>query len=295
MKNMFLFLFGVLSFATLNAQTISYHPIHGNYTQYVYRHQHWNGSENVESFSKTIWSGDTIINGQHYVRIFQDGAYTGGIREDVPNQQRFFISTDDVETNITIDYDLPVGTLLTDSSVFLNAFRTYLDIYPPFYQYNDTLIVMERDSVLESSGSYSVTYRLTDGGATGESVLFNSYSGLLEVNGFEYNYLQVCYREDGEQTPPGQETPWTIMCDLGFDEKELLQIGLFPNPSSELLNLSGDLRVITDLTIYDISGTVIKQVALSEMNAGISVKELKDGIYFLSLNENEKVLRFQKM
>lgn len=295
MKNMLLFSFSVFFFLTLNAQTISYQPLHGDYSQYVYRFQHWNGSENVESFSKTIWSGDTIINGQQYVRIFQGGAYTGGIREDVPNQQRFFINTNDIETNITIGYNLPVGTLLTDSSIFLNVFRTYLDVNPPFFQYNDTLLIVAKDSVLESSGNYSVNYRLTDGGGSGESVLLNTYSGLLEINGFEYNYSQICYREDGEQTPPGQETPWTIMCDLGVDENELLRVELFPNPSSESLNLSGDLASITDLAIYDISGTAIKQVPLSDIHTGVSIKELKSGVYFLSVNENKKILRFQKI
>ncbi|WP_294677569.1 T9SS type A sorting domain-containing protein [uncultured Fluviicola sp.] len=295
MKNMLLFSFSVFSFLTLKAQTVSYQPIHGNYTQYVYRHQHWNGSENVESFSKTIWSGDTIINGQHYVRIFQDGVYSGGIREDVPNQQRFFINRNDVEINITIDHNLSVGALLTDSTAYLNAFRTYRDVNLPFPSFIDTLMVVTKDSVLESSGSYSVTYRMTDGGATGESVLFNTYSGLLEVNGFEYNYSQICYREDGEQTPPGQETPWTPMCDLGVDEKELLKIDLFPNPSSESLNISGDLERITDLAIYDLNGKMIKQVPLSDVYSGVSLKELKNGIYFLSVNEHQKVLRFQKM
>lgn len=296
MKKILLFSFSVLSFLALNAQTISYQPLHGSYTQYGYRYQLWNGSEIVESFSKTIWSGDTIINGEHYVRIFQGGSYTGGIREDVANQQRFFINRNDVETNITIGYDLPVGTLLTDSSVFLNAFRTYLNISPPFFEYSDTLMVVTKDSVLESSGNYSVTYRLTDGGASGESVLFNTYSGLLEINGFEYNYSQICYREDGEQTPPGQQTPWTIMCDLGINENTLFQIGLFPNPASETITLSGeDVSFVQEAAIYDLQGNLIKRLSLSEMNTGISLKELETGIYFLSLNQNSKVLRFQKV
>lgn len=295
MKKHLLFILTILSGLVLNAQTISYQPLHGDYTQYVYRFQQWNGSEYVESFSKTIWSGDTIINGQHYVRIFQGGTYTGGIREDVPNQQRFFINTNDIETNITIDYDLPVGTLLTDSSAFLNAFRTYLDVYPPFFQYNDTLLIAAKDSVLESSGNYSVNYRLTDGGGSGESVLLNTYSGLLEINGFEYNYSQICYREDGEQTPPGQETPWTIMCDLGIDETNLLQLTLFPNPSAADIYLSGDVSAVSDLTVYDARGILMRRIPLSEMTTGISLKELTNGIYFLSLNENQQVLRFQKM
>lgn len=296
MKNVLLFLFGVFSFLALNAQTISYQPLHGDYTQYVYRFQQWNGSELIESFSKTIWSGDTTIGGQNYTRIFQQGMYNGGIREDVANQQRFFINTDDIETNITIDYDLPVGTLLTDSSVFLNAFRTYLDVYPPFFEYNDTLLIAAKDSLLESSGNYSVTYRLTPvQQGSGEFILFNTYSGILQLHGFEYNYSQICYREDGEQTPPGQETPWTIMCDLGVGESERIQVELFPNPSAEYLNLSGNLSEISDLVLYDTHGRLMKQISISEINSPISLKELESGIYLLSFNKGTQVIRFQKI
>nr|WP_294858210.1 T9SS type A sorting domain-containing protein [uncultured Fluviicola sp.] len=293
MKRTLLLACSILSFVFLNAQTVTYHPLHGDYSQYVYRFQLWDGSNINEAFYKTVWSGDSTINGQVYTRIFHGSVYGGGIREDVANQQRFFINTNDIETNITITHDLAVGTLLTDSSVYLNAFRTYLDD-APFFAYYDTLMVATRDSVLEPYGNYSITYRLTNLQGNGESVLFNTYSGLLEVNGFEYNYSQICYREDGEQTPPGQETPWTPMCDLGTDENDLLQIELFPNPVSEVLNLSGDLAIITDLTIYDVNGTRIKQVPLSEIYSGISLKELRNGIYLLAFNGGAKTFRFVK-
>lgn len=295
MKKTVLFITALLTGICAQAQTITYHPLHGDYSQYVYQFQWWDGSVHNETFLKTVWSGDTTIGGETYTRIFHGGVYGGGIREDVANQQRFFINKNDVETNITIGYDLPVGALLSDSNVYLNAFRTYLDVYPPFFQYYDTLIVAAKDSVLESDGNYSVNYRLTTGGGSGESVLFNTYSGLLEINGFEYNYLQICYREDGEQTPPGQQTPWTDMCDLGIEENKLSEMELFPNPSSELIRLSGDVSVLKQAAIYDLQGTLVKEVSTSELNTGIVLKELKSGMYFLSLNQHAKMLRFQKI
>lgn len=279
---------------SVKAQTIVYQPIHGNYTQYVYHHQHWNGSENVESYGKTIWSGDTIINGESYTRMFGGGvSYYGGIREDVGTQQRYFIDSYNVEHNITISPFLSVGTILTDSSVYLNAFRAYTFINSdPNY---DTLMITHVDSILETNGNYSATYRMECLPLPNVYFEYNTYRGLLIVNGFEFNESQYCYREDGEQTPPGQETPWTYMCDLGMDENSLLQIGLFPNPASEVLNLTGDLAMITDLTLYDISGTMMKQIPVSDIYSGISLKELKNGIYFVSVNENKKMLRFQKL
>ncbi|TSJ45665.1 T9SS type A sorting domain-containing protein [Fluviicola chungangensis] len=294
MKKKLLFSCCVFSFLTLKAQTISYQPIHGDYTQYVYRHQHWNGSENVESFHKTVWSGDTAIGGQNYVRIFQYGSYVGGIREDVPNQQRFFINGSNVETEITISPFLTVGTIITDTSALLNTFRCYVDMQG-ICTNCDTFQIAQADSVLESNGTYSTTYRLEVLPQPNISFSLNSYRGLLNVNGFEFSEEQICYREDGEQTPPGQETPWTPMCDLGMSENDLIQIDLFPNPTSETINLSGDVTRISDLAIYDTRGTIIQKIPLSDIHSGISIKELKNGIYFLSANENQKVLRFQKM
>lgn len=292
MKSIITCLIFLLFAGTIEAQTIVYQPVHGDYTQYVYRHQHWNGSENVEWFHKTIWSGDTTINGENYTRIFQYGTYYGGVREDLANQQRYFLNGN-VEYNITISPFLAVGTILTDSSIFLNAFRTYLDIYvEPDY---DTLMIAGVDSILEANGDYSTTYHLECLPQPNVSFVFNTYRGLLDVNGFEFNENQICYREDGEQTPPGQETPWTIMCDLGIDENTSFEVSISPNPAANSIELSGkNFSLIEELAIYDLNGVLVKKIPPSEINTRISLEELESGVYLLALNGNSKILRLIK-
>lgn len=173
----------------------------------------------------------------------------------------------------------------------MNAFRTYFGYFDGNY---DTLYVDQVDSILETNGTYSATYHLRKLPQP-NTFVFNTYRGLLNYQKLEFSMDQVCYREDGAQTEPGEEAPWTWMCDLGAGENNRLQIELFPNPSEEYIRLSGDLSAIQQLLIYDVRGIVVKQVPLSEINAAISLKELRSGIYFLSLNENKQVLRFQKM
>lgn len=294
MKKIVLFIAGLLPGICAQSQTIAYQPIHGHYTQYVYHQQYWNGSEVVEGYSKTIWSGDTTIGGQNYVRIFQGGNYAGGIREDVPNQQRFFIDLNNQEKEITISPFLNVGALLTDSSVFLNAFNCYSNMSGYNFSF-DTLQVVAVDSILEANGTYSASYRLEALPQPNVYFVFNTYRGLMSFQGFEVAEDQVCYREDGAQTAPGSETPYTYICDLGIEENKLAEMELFPNPSSEQIRLSGDASVIKHAAIYDLQGTLVKEVPASELNAGISLKELKSGMYFLSLNERAKMLRFQKI
>lgn len=293
MKSMITYLSFLLFVGTVEAQIIAYQPLHGNYTQYVYRHQSWNGSGNGESFSKTIWSGDTTINGESYIRIFQAGLYFGGIREDVPNQQRFFVDLNNVEKDITIDHFLTAGMTLTDSAVFLNAFRTYAD-FGSAYNTFDTLYVEHADSVLESNGTYSMTYQLRKLPYP-VSFIYNTYRGLLSFTTLEFNSTQVCYREDGEQTPPGQETTWTYLCDLGISENSLLEVTIRPNPSMDFIELSGnDLPLIKELTIYDLNGKRIKYIPQSEINTRISLEELESGVYLLALNGNSQMLRLIK-
>lgn len=291
MKKILLFSFSVLSFLALNAQTISYQPLHGNYTHYVNRYQYWDGTQTVESFSRTIWSGDTTIGGENYVRVFRNGNYVGGIREDVPNQQRFFVDLNDVETDITISHFLTAGTILTDSLKYMNAFRTYFGYLDGNY---DTLYVDQVDSILEVNGTYSATYHLRRLPES-NTFVFNTYRGLLNYQKLEFAMDQVCYREDGAQTEPGEETPWTWICDLGMDETNLVQIALFPNPSFDFIRLSGDLSALKDAIIYDLQGIEVKKLSGTELQTEIPLKELRSGIYLLSINGNKKMLRFQKI
>lgn len=292
MKKILLFLVSLQWGVLANAQTIAYQPIHGDYTQYLNRYQYWNGSEMVEAFAKTIWSGDTTIGGKNYVRIFRNGNYVGGIREDVPNQQRFFVDANNVERDVTINHFLSAGTTLTDSSKYMNAFRTYFGYFDGNY---DALYVDQVDSILETNGTYSATYHLRRLPES-NTFVFNTYRGLLYYQKLEFIMDQVCYREDGAQTVPGQETPWTWMCDLGMNENTALQIELFPNPAVESITMRGeDLSSIQRAVIYDLQGNLVKELSLPDLNTEISLKELKTGIYLLSLNQNEKVFRFQKM
>lgn len=294
MKLMITCIASLLLVGTIEAQTIAYQPLHGNYTQYIYRSQSWSGGQPADNYFKTIWSGDTSIGGENYVRVFQNGLYYGGIREDVPNQQRYFIDRNDVEKNITIDPFLSVGDVLSDSAAFLNAFRVYNDLGPGYYDMFDTLVVDQVDSIMEVGGTYSTNYHLRKLPYP-VSFIYNSYRGLQRFQVLEFNTDQLCYREDGEQTPPGQETPWTFMCDLGMNETNLLQVQLHPNPTVDYMNLSGDLSLVTDLSIFDSRGALIQQIPVSDISKAIALKDLKSGVYFLSLNRNTQVLRFQKM
>ena len=274
-----------------NAQTSVYHPFHGNYTNYGYYTQVWNGSEVVDLYTKTVWDGDTLIGGQNYTQIYMDGIYKGGVREDVANQQRFFIDSNDQEHDISISHFLSVGDTLADSAVFLNAFRTYFDGGSNYNMF-DSLIVAQVDSTLEQDGLYSKTYYFEN--PEGFNVfIFNTYRGLQNFDILENHTSQFCYRELDPANPP---STITTFCDLGISAENIQTISLYPNPSNEVITLlNKDLADIHEAVIYDLQGNKVKEINTTELNTEIQVKDLKEGIYFLSINQGIKVLRFQKM
>jgi hypothetical protein len=79
---------------------------------------------------------------------------------------------------------------------------------------------------------------------------------------------------------------------LGTDNFELENtIKLFPNPSSEFIQVSG-LTTKVDYTIYNILGEEIKKGIISDEEE-IDVKNLNSGLYFLRL-DNRNTIKFMK-
>lgn len=275
------------------AQTIAYQPLHGNYTNYGYQTQAWNGMEVITSSTKTVWGRDTLIGGENYIRIYRSGGqYAGGIREDVANQQRYYLDLNNIEKNITISHFLQVGDILTDSSVFLNAFRTYFDDGTLDSYSFDTLVVGQVDSILEVNGTYSSTYYFEKPNEPIAFFTYNTYRGLLNVDRLEYHVNQFCYRE---LDSTGGINPAITICDLGIQEIPSLEVTVNPNPSTNSIELSGsDLPLIKELTIYDLNGKMVKYIPQSEINTRISLEALENGVYLLALNGNSKILRLIK-
>ena len=69
---------------------------------------------------------------------------------------------------------------------------------------------------------------------------------------------------------------------LNIQEKELQDIAIYPNPTSDILNISFDGE-IDNIEMFDILG---KQVLITNSKKNIDVRGLKSGIYLLSVHAN---------
>ncbi|MDR2835563.1 MAG: InlB B-repeat-containing protein [Bacteroidales bacterium] len=78
----------------------------------------------------------------------------------------------------------------------------------------------------------------------------------------------------------------TISLSDNFEE----QISLFPNPASDILNISG-IKNNSEITIFDLSGRII-QISTIDGDNSINVKNLFPGLYLIKIQN--RVLRFVK-
>jgi len=79
---------------------------------------------------------------------------------------------------------------------------------------------------------------------------------------------------------------------LGIDEVSQVSINLFPNPSSDVLNIEMDDLSYTKATLHDITGKLINTFNLDTKTSIISIAQLKSGIYLLTLsNGTDKLVK----
>ncbi|MFY7739093.1 MAG: T9SS type A sorting domain-containing protein [Flavobacterium sp.] len=71
-------------------------------------------------------------------------------------------------------------------------------------------------------------------------------------------------------------------------------INLFPNPTSEVLNIDNKTNeIVSNVSIYSISGALIKEVKSTNSIESISVSDLQTGIYFVKLSINDEVKNYK--
>lgn len=70
---------------------------------------------------------------------------------------------------------------------------------------------------------------------------------------------------------------------------------IFPNPTSELLNIKTSTFENVTYTLYDAQGKLVMQDILSAEQTPIQVSQLASGIYLLTLNNQTQNLKTFKL
>lgn len=253
-------LLSVLFGSFCQAQTIAYQPMHGTKSLWLMNFGVFVTSPQ-EFQSRTITSGDTLINTILYTRILKGPinpnipmSYFGAFRDDILNETRYFIDVFGNETEITISPNLTVGDTFTD----INRLKLLFDINADgdFLNDFDTCYVQEIDSVLEDNGNYSFTYTFGFGNSGLPNFVFNGKQGLINYNGFESWIQTYCYREDDEPLDFGGVTPpWAYSCLASVEENEF-NVQISPNPSNYSFEFNA-FEIIKNIEVYDLGGKKI--------------------------------------
>src|SRR5690606_26670063 len=63
---------------------------------------------------------------------------------------------------------------------------------------------------------------------------------------------------------------------------------VYPNPATNVINVANSADVINNVTITDLNGRTVKQVAVAVNDAQINISDLAQGVYLLNATSNGK-------
>lgn len=197
--------------------------------------------------------------------------------------------------NCTVDYDLDgVGTIDEDLNADGNLANddTDGDGIPNFLDNDDDgdMILTSVEYVFSNQGRNTNTLRDTDNDGV-PNYLDNDDDGdgVLTINE-DYNNNNNPADDDTNNNGLPDYLENTVA--LGVDGHNLNNaISLYPNPASTILNIENTSgEKITSVSIYSVTGALVKELKNAEAVQSISVSELQNGIYFVKLQAGNQVL-----
>lgn len=75
---------------------------------------------------------------------------------------------------------------------------------------------------------------------------------------------------------------------LSTSNFETFSVSVYPNPATDLINISNSTEVIDNVTFTDLNGRTVKQVVPGVAEAQINISDLAQGIYILNATSNGK-------
>lgn len=133
--------------------------------------------------------------------------------------------------------------------------------------------------------------------------ILTPFPGIVSANNgrklFADSTLHFNFVAWGFPIPQGGHMMWfkgkLVQSYVGFKNKlkESLTIHVYPNPSSEFINVTCSNKSIyneLDWDIIDLNGKFVLKDYFNEPSIKINIKELRDGVYFLNIKSKEGVV-----
>jgi hypothetical protein len=286
------------------AQTNVYHPFPDSNAVWNFNYSlvcmMWPGGSTHANYSIII-SGDTIINNTQYKKLYipavdlnmsgtcnePNGGYKGAIRQDTTNRKVYIIPPVSVSEVLLYDFSMQVGDTL-------KGYLTQWFFSPDTVQAIDSILIgnsYRKRWVI----NYCYDFYLIEGIGSTYGLTEQSPGCILDCCPGIY---LTCFKQDNQILYPDTATTCEIIT-VSVDEKENMEHGItiFPNPASDVLNISFNVEKPGDvaLLLYNLLGQetiflLSEKVNIGENNINVSVADMPDGIYFLKLLINENVI-----
>jgi hypothetical protein len=248
--------------------------------------------------------GDTLISGISYNKIYlrlcqysdtflllnNKKGYVGALRQDIAAKTVYFVDKDSSNEGLLYDF----------SKIIVGG------KYPPTLHHVDTnLIITKRDSITDDLGNLRWKYVITD---TARGISNNIIEGIGFQGGYSIvpklnNFPVLIYFE------VDFKSVWHSIgskCDyaLGVVEKELVsefsKVFVYPNPAHDEFTFSFKESSPDDfdnlqLSVYDVTGSLVKQERVTSSSQSFQRKDLPTGFYIWSLQCGSKQLGIGKL
>lgn len=231
------------------------------------------------------WKGDTVLNGQKYLKAYDGDEYYGAIREDVLNKRLFFWDSNGEEFEITFPYDAKVGDTIQISTAMIKAFLPGNSYESEHYQNDSSPSVVITIDTISHGVVVRKRYRLQElEYETWPDVTFTEGIGIEDFMFLNGAMETTCFYEDSLRTYGIFQHPFCPPILTG--EKELDKLGridVYPNPSSGLIRVISNNG--TQFELRNLQGQLVKVIDVSE-NEVVDLSQVKSGVYFLMNQKN---------
>ena len=171
-----------------------------------------------------------------------------------------------------------------------------------FVQWNDGNTDNPRTIIVTEDGSYTAYFGAlrnitvvsadeTMGTATGGGIYAEGSQVEISANAADH-YLFVQWNDGNTDNPrtitvTGDATYIaSFMSVVGIEENAVSEIALFPNPATDILNISSS-ETISEIEIVNVMGQVVKRIEVNSDNAVCDVEDLKAGVYVVRIRSTK--------
>jgi len=235
------------------------------------------GTNNGTSYSRVTLLGDTVINSLSYTKTYSSSypftveSYSGGIRQDIPNEKVYRIDLSGIETDISVNQHLDSGNVIPLG----------------LWGCTDTSVITKVDSMF-IGGTYHKVYHLWS-----EALCQGIYVmgiGIVQSSGWEWGMDVMCFSVNNI-TLYGGGGQYCMITSVNENNKNKIEVFITPNPCNDKLIIEAPMSMLGgNLTIFNNCGTEIFTQDINNLKTQIDVSHFPKGLFIAKLTTESTII-----